>query len=109
MGSYGNGGKWSFLLTLNGVLAGMVSQCAGCDEYAPWGAFIVGVFGGLSFISIHVGMLKFRLDDPLDAVAVHGGGGKVTYLKPYSKYVRVYNRYTMIRENTDAFFGNKES
>ena len=77
LGSYGNGGKWSFLLTLNGVLAGMVSQCAGCDEYTPWTALIVGVFGGLSFISVHVGMLKVGLDDPLDAVAVHGGGGKI--------------------------------
>ena len=78
MSSYGNGGKWSFLLTLNGVLAGMVSQCAGCEEYTPWAAFIVGIFGGLSFIAVHVGMLKIGLDDPLDAVAVHGGGGKTS-------------------------------
>ena len=78
MSSYGNDGKWSFLLTLNGVLAGMVSQCAGCEEYTPWAAFIVGVFGGLSFIAVHVGMLKIGLDDPLDAVAVHGGGGKIS-------------------------------
>ena len=76
MSSYGNDGKWSFLLTLNGVLAGMVSQCAGCEEYTPWAAFIVGVFGGLSFIAVHVGMLKIGLDDPLDAVAVHLGGGE---------------------------------
>ena len=74
-GSWGNDGKWSLLLTLNGVLAGMVSQCAGCDEYAPWGALIVGIFGGIAFIIVHIAMLKCKLDDPLDAVAVHGGGG----------------------------------
>ena len=53
----------------------MVSQCAGCDEYAPWGALIVGIFGGIAFIIVHIAMLKCKLDDPLDAVAVHGGGG----------------------------------
>ena len=74
-GSWGNDGKWSLLLTLNGVLAVMVSQCAGCDEYAPWGALIVGIFGGIAFIIVHIAMLKCKLDDPLDAVAVHGGGG----------------------------------
>ena len=69
-------GKWSFLLTLNGVLTGMVSLCAGCDEYEPWGALIVGIFGGLTYVAIHTLMEKCKLDDPLDAVAVHGGGGK---------------------------------
>merc|ERR1712018_733929 len=57
-----------------------VAQCAGCDEYAPWGALIVGMFGGVAFIAIHTAMLKCRLDDPLDAVAVHGGGGIVGVL-----------------------------
>ena len=75
-GSWGNVHKWSLLLTLNGVLAGMVAQCAGCDEYQPWGALIVGMFGGVAFIAVHIAMIKCRLDDPLDAVAVHGGGGK---------------------------------
>jgi len=79
-GTWGNDGKWSLLLTLNGVLTGMVAQCAGCDEYAPWGALIVGMFGGVAFIAIHTAMLKCRLDDPLDAVAVHGGGGMVGVL-----------------------------
>ena len=79
-GDYGNEKKWSFLLTLNGVLAGMVSECAGCDEYAPWGALIVGMLGGVAFIAVHIGMIKGRMDDPLDAVAVHGGGGKCNYI-----------------------------
>ena len=77
-GAWGNDGKWSLLLTLNGVLAGMVAQCAGCDEYAPWAALIVGSIGGIMFIGIHIAMIANRLDDPLDAVAVHGGGGKTS-------------------------------
>ena len=27
-------------------------------------------------MGVHLVMLKMRLDDPLDAVAVHGGGGE---------------------------------
>ena len=54
----------------------MVSLCAGCDEYHPWGALIVGSFGGLMFIAVHIAMKKCKLDDPVDAVAVHAGGGE---------------------------------
>ena len=66
-------------MTLNGALAGMVSQCAGCDVYMPWAALLGGVFGGWAFVTVHWAMLKARLDDPLDAVAVHGGGGETFY------------------------------
>ena len=79
-------GKWSFLLTLNGVLTGMVSLCAGCDEYAPWGALIVGCFGGMTYIGIHILMERFKLDDPLDSVAVHGGGGKMYFMFVFDSY-----------------------
>ena len=71
------GNKWSYLMTLNGALAGMVSQCAGCDVYMPWAALLIGTFGGLAFVGVHIAMLKAKLDDPLDAVAVHGGGGNI--------------------------------
>merc|ERR1712088_6131 len=37
--------KWSYLLTLNGALAGMVAMCGGCDGYMPWAALLVGIFG----------------------------------------------------------------
>jgi len=79
---------WSFLLCLNGALTGMVSLCAGCNVYEPWAALVVGTFGGLGFIVVHFAMLRLRLDDPLDAVAVHGGGGLVGILAvPWFMYV----------------------
>jgi len=79
---------WSFLMTLNGALAGMVALCAGCNFFEPWAALIVGGLGGLGFMVIHFSMLKMRLDDPLDAVAVHGGGGIVGLLcVPWFMYV----------------------
>ena len=53
----------------------MVAQCAGCDSYEPWAAFIIGLMAGLVYVGVSHGMLKLKLDDPLDAVAVHFGGG----------------------------------
>jgi len=46
-----------------------------CNVYEPWAALVVGAGGGFCFLCVHTLMLKFKLDDPLDAVAVHGGGG----------------------------------
>ena len=48
--------------------------------YEPWAALIVGGFGGVGFMIVHYGMLSLMLDDPVDAVAVHGGGGLVGIL-----------------------------
>lgn len=78
---------WSFLLCLNGTLSGMVSLCAGCHLYEPWAALVVGVLGGLGFLAVHFLMLAARVDDPLDAVAVHAGGGLVGLLAvPFFMY-----------------------
>jgi len=38
------------------------------------------MFPALVFLAIHYAMLHFGLDDPLDAVAVHCGGGTVGVL-----------------------------
>ena len=66
----------------------MVSLCAGCNAYEPWAALIVGTFGGLGFMVVYFAMLRLKLDDPLDAVAVHGGGGLVGILAvPWFMYV----------------------
>ena len=47
----------------------MVSMCAGCNQYDPWYAILVGVFAGAAFIGWHHLTLKLKIDDPLDAVA----------------------------------------
>ena len=53
----------------------MVAQCAGCNVYEPWAALVIGIMAGVSYISASQAMLRLKLDDPLDAVAVHFGGG----------------------------------
>ena len=49
--------KWSYLLTLNGALTGMISMCAGCDVYRPWSSFLIGSIGGLAFFFLRKLML----------------------------------------------------
>ncbi|KAJ8299374.1 hypothetical protein KUTeg_023434 [Tegillarca granosa] len=89
--------KWSFLSTLNGCLTGMlfcnggmkasvplfikathilqVSVCAGCNQIETYGAFVMGLIGGVVYMITTWMVIKFKVDDPLDATAVHYGGG----------------------------------
>ncbi|NP_001161500.1 ammonium transporter-like protein [Saccoglossus kowalevskii] len=69
------GGQWSLLTTINGALTGMVAICAGCCCVYAWGAAIIGVLSGIIYIVVSWLVLKAGIDDPLDAVAVHMGGG----------------------------------
>merc|ERR1712129_68790 len=39
------------------------------------GTFIVGIFSAFVYAFIHFAMIWLKIDDPLDAVAVHSGGG----------------------------------
>lgn len=62
--------------TINGMLGGLVGITAGCDVVGTHGALIIGLTSGLivfyaSWILEH----KFKLDDVVGAVAVHGFGG----------------------------------
>lgn len=68
-------GTWSFSLTLNAALTGMVSACAGCNVLFPWGSLITGIIAGPLYLGLSSAMELFEIDDPLDAVAVHAGGG----------------------------------
>ncbi|XP_070551457.1 putative ammonium transporter 1 isoform X1 [Ptychodera flava] len=68
-------GSWSLLTTINGALTGMVAICAGCCCVHPWGACAIGVIAGFTYIFWSWVILKVGIDDPLDAVAVHLGGG----------------------------------
>lgn len=63
-------------LTLNGALAGLVGITAGCDTVSPEGAILIGILSGILLV-FGVEMLdqKFRVDDPVGAVSVHGLSG----------------------------------
>ena len=70
------GGKWSLSKIINGCLAGMGSICAGCNSYYPWIASGIASVAGVVYIFLSMLMVRLKIDDPLDAVAVHAGSGK---------------------------------
>jgi len=56
----------------NGILAGLVSITAGCAFVKPWEAIIIGIIGGLVYVGASFLMKKLKIDDVVDAFAVHG-------------------------------------
>lgn len=62
-------------MTINGALAGLVSITAGCASMTPTFALVTAFIGGML---VPVGsrlMLRLKIDDVVDAFAVHGFAG----------------------------------
>ncbi|KAJ1624091.1 ammonium transporter AmtB-like domain-containing protein [Pavlovales sp. CCMP2436] len=66
---------WDLSSACNGVLCGLVSVTASCAVIEPWAAIIIGGIGGIIMLLTSKLVLKLKIDDPLDAFAVHAGGG----------------------------------
>lgn len=64
--------KYSISALCNGILAGLVSVTAGCNNFETYCAFIVGIIGGLCYFGFSKFCLKIKVDDPLEASAIHG-------------------------------------
>ena len=52
-----------------------VAIAAGCNDFYTWSAAIVGSVAGLVYMSLTWVVIRLRIDDPLDVVSVHAGGG----------------------------------
>tara|TARA_B100000700_G_scaffold331232_1_gene462501 strand:+ start:1747 stop:3264 length:1518 start_codon:yes stop_codon:yes gene_type:complete len=70
-----NTGKPDLTMTINGILAGLVSVTAGCDGFSWWGAWLVGAVGGLLVVWSVAFIDGLEIDDPVGAVSVHGTCG----------------------------------
>ncbi|EDQ87300.1 uncharacterized protein MONBRDRAFT_27353 [Monosiga brevicollis MX1] len=68
-------GHISLSITANGIIAGMVAICAGAGSVMPWAALIIGVVAGFVYLAWSVALVRFGIDDALDAVPVHLGAG----------------------------------
>jgi Amt family ammonium transporter len=68
-------------MMVNGMLAGLVAITAPCAFVAPWAAAVIGVIAGI-FVIYAASFIENRLkvDDPVGAVAVHGGCGTLGVL-----------------------------
>lgn len=55
-------------MALNGCLSGLVAASAGCAVFEPWVGIIVGTVAGMiNYIGSKL-LLKFHIDDPIDAI-----------------------------------------
>lgn len=60
---------------LNGTLAGLVAITAGCSIVEPAGALFIGTVAGIIVLFGEKLLERFKIDDPVGAVPVHGFAG----------------------------------
>ena len=66
-------GKPGLSMTLNGVLAGLVSITAGCHAVTPGGAILIGAIAGVLVVfAVEFFDKIVKVDDPVGAISVHG-------------------------------------
>lgn len=69
-------GRYDMFAMLNSLLAGLVSVTGSCASISTVDAIITGLVAGLIFpISTTLLLYRFNIDDPLDAITVHGFSG----------------------------------
>ena len=68
-------GKPDLSMAMNGALAGLVAITAGCAFVEPWAAILIGGIAGVIVILGVIVLDRFRIDDPVGAVPVHGLNG----------------------------------
>jgi len=60
------------MMSLNGLLAGMIATCSCCNVIEVWASLIVGTTGAaVYYMQSYVTEHYFHVDDPLDAAALH--------------------------------------
>jgi Amt family ammonium transporter len=75
-------GYFDLGVVLNCTLGGLVSITAGCATVSPWMSLVIGMVGAFVYLFVSATVKYFKIDDPLDAVAVHGGCGLWGVLVP---------------------------
>ena len=66
----------------NGAVAGLGAIAGPCGFVAPWGGALIGLVAGALMVLLVLGVDRIGVDDPIGAVAGHGGGGTIGVLAP---------------------------
>mmetsp|Transcript_4229 Transcript_4229/g.10049 ORF Transcript_4229/g.10049 Transcript_4229/m.10049 type:complete len:521 (-) Transcript_4229:86-1648(-) len=61
--------------TMNGCLTGLVAITAPCATVEPWAAFVIGIIAGWVYLAGSFLLIRLKIDDAVDAIPVHFGGG----------------------------------
>lgn len=59
----------------NAILAGLVGVSAACSVIEMWGAMLIGISSCLVYLGASKALVHFKIDDVVDAFAVHGAVG----------------------------------
>lgn len=74
-GAFWNGHKgelaFELPLAMNGALGGLVAVTAGCGTVEMWGAVVTGCVAGWVFMLGSKILVRFHIDDAVDAIPVH--------------------------------------
>ena len=71
-------GKPSMVGAVTGAIAGLASITPASGYVGPGGALVIGLVGGsLCYLAVMLVKHRFKIDDSLDVLAVHGVGGAV--------------------------------
>jgi Amt family ammonium transporter len=62
---------FDLLAGMNGSLSGLVSITAGCATLNPRASLVTGAIAGLLYLWGSITLVRFRLDDVVDAIPVH--------------------------------------
>ncbi len=72
---YARKSYWDLGFTINGSLAGLVAITAGCAFVSPSSAVLIGLVAGIIVVLACDLVESLKIDDPVNAFAVHGACG----------------------------------
>ena len=62
--------QWDTTAAMNGCLTGLAAITAGCASVEPWAGFVIGIITGWIYLAASKLILKFYIDDAVDAIPV---------------------------------------
>jgi len=65
-------GYFDLGMVLNCILGGLAAITAGCSTVGDGSAILIGFLASLVYVAASMLMQKLKIDDPVDAIAVHG-------------------------------------